>query len=58
MHKVHTKLPVLLTFLVLFIFMFYLFSYLITVKPLSIVPVTVVAPHVLSALFGPEISPI
>jgi hypothetical protein len=29
-----------------------------TVKPLSIVPVTVVGPHVLSALFGPEISPI
>jgi hypothetical protein len=30
----------------------------ITVKPLSIVPVTVVRPHVSSALFGPEISPI
>jgi hypothetical protein len=29
-----------------------------TVKPLSIVPVTVVRPHVSSALFGPEISPI
>jgi hypothetical protein len=29
-----------------------------TVKPLSIVPVTVVFPHVSSALFGPEISPI
>jgi hypothetical protein len=31
---------------------------LYTVKPLSIVPVTVVGPHVSSALFGPEISPI
>jgi hypothetical protein len=32
--------------------------YIYTVKPLSIVPVTVVGPHVSSALFGPEISPI
>jgi hypothetical protein len=29
-----------------------------TVKPLTIVPVTVVRPHVSSALFGPKISPI